>query len=116
MTRPGPGSADSPWWRTPEGVGLLARVSRGVEAPGRLRLLAALVAREQSVASLTRLVGRSMPRVSKQLAVLRAQGLVERRVQGPQRFYQLAPHDPAAQAVRALLTELARGGGTPDHG
>jgi DNA-binding transcriptional ArsR family regulator len=106
----------SPWWQTPEAVALLDRVSRGVEAPGRLRLLAALLDGERSVTSLSRLVSRSLPRVSKQLAVLRATGLVERRVHGPQRFYRLAAHDPAAQAVRALLMELTRGGGTLDHG
>ena len=105
----GPSPSPSPWWRTPEAVALLARVSRGLDEPLRLQLLAALAASEQNVATLARLIGRSQPQVSKHLAVLRALGLVEYRRQGNQRFYRFAAHDPAAQAVRTLLVELTRG-------
>ena len=105
-----PGAADSLWWRTPEGVRHLERVSRGLEPPERLRLLGALLAGERSVTALMRLTGYSQPWVSKHLAILRRLGLVERRVQRQQRFYRLAAHDPAAQAVRALLQELTRRG------
>jgi DNA-binding transcriptional ArsR family regulator len=101
------------WWLAPEAVVLLERVSRGLESPERLRLLAALQGGERSVTTLVRLTGRSQSRVSKHLALLRRLGLVERRAQGSLRFYQLPLHDPAAQAVRALLTELTRGGGAP---
>ena len=116
MTRTGHGLAGSPWWRAPEATLLLERVSRGLDYPERLRLLAALEGGERSVTALIRLTGRSQPQVSKHLAILRRLGLVERRAQASQRLYRLAAHDPAAPAVRALLRELTRGGGTPEHG
>ena len=79
MKRTRPGLAAPSWWLAPEAVRLLARVSRGLESPERLRLLGALLAGERSVTALTRLTGRSQPRVSKHLAILRRLGLVERR-------------------------------------
>ena len=107
MKRPEQGPSRSPWWLAPEAVRVLERVSGALEAPVRLQLLAALVADERSVTTLTRLTGYPQPQVSKHLAVLRHLHIVQSRVQGTQRIYQLAADDSAAQAARALLVVLA---------
>jgi DNA-binding transcriptional ArsR family regulator len=113
VKRPEQDPARSPWWLAPEALQVLERVSWALRAPERLQLLAALVANERNVTTLTRLTGYSQIRVSKHLAVLRRFHMVQARVQGPQRFYQLAADDPAAQAARALLVALLRAGKEP---
>ena len=67
MKRPGKGTAGSPWWQAPEALQVLERVSRALQAPVRLQLLAALVADERDVTTLTRLTGYSQTLVSKHL-------------------------------------------------
>ena len=116
MRRTRPSAPVSPWWQTPAGIRLLERVSRGLDSPLRLRVLAALAAGERNVTTLTRLVHCPPSWMSKHLAVLRALGLVERRTEGNLRYYRLAAHEPAAQAVRALLLELTHHVGPSDHG
>jgi DNA-binding transcriptional ArsR family regulator len=116
VKRSGKGSAGSLWWGVPEALQVLERVSLALEAPVRLQLLAALVADERNVGTLMRLTGYSQVRVSKHLAVLRRLHLVQSRVQGSRRFYQLAADDPAAQAARALLAVLSRHAADPGQG
>jgi DNA-binding transcriptional ArsR family regulator len=112
VKRSGLSPTSARWWLTSDTLRVMERVGRAVEFPVRLRLLAALVADERNVTTLTRLTGYSQPQVSKHLAVLRQLGIVQRRAQRTQRFYQLAAGDPAAQAIRALLVALSH----PGHG
>lgn len=107
MKRPYQGPARSPWWLAPEALRVLERVSGALQAPVRLQLLAALVDDERSVTTLTRLTGYSQTGISKHLAVLRRLDMVQCRVQGRGRFYQLAADDPATEAARALLVVLS---------
>jgi DNA-binding transcriptional ArsR family regulator len=93
----------------------MERLGLALGSPLRLQLLAALVADARNVTTLMRLTGYSQPYVSKHLAVLRRLHMVHSRTHGAQRFYQLAPDDPAAQAARALLVALSPSGDEPGH-
>jgi DNA-binding transcriptional ArsR family regulator len=84
-------------------------VSQGLASPERLQILAALASGECSVTVLVARLQRLRPAVSRHLASLRALGLVQVRLHGNLRFYQLAAHDEAAIAIRELVAVLARG-------
>jgi DNA-binding transcriptional ArsR family regulator len=106
-------AASTRWWLGPDTVAIMRRVSRALEVPVRLRLLAALVADERDVMTLVRLTGYAQPQVSKQLRVLRELRIVQRRAQRTRRLYQFAAGDPAAQALRVLLVALVPAGKEP---
>jgi len=66
-----------------------ARVIRILGHPLRLRLLEALEAGERNVADLQLEVGSPQALVSQQLAILRAEGVVARRRDGPRVYYRI---------------------------
>jgi len=66
-----------------------ARVIRILGHPLRLRLLEALEAGERNVADLQVEVGVSQALVSQQLAILRAEGVVASRRDGPRVYYRI---------------------------
>jgi ArsR family transcriptional regulator len=83
-----------------------ARVMKALANEARLMIVDRLADGECSAGDLTRLVGLDQSTVSKHLAVLRAQGIVEDRRAGSVVFYRLAMpcvvnfFSCAAQAVR----------------
>ena len=62
-----------------------------IAEPNRRAILSLLVASEQSVGEIERLLGMPQPTVSKHLRVLRDAGLVEATVDAQRRLYRLRP-------------------------
>lgn len=73
-----------------DALALVAERFRVLADPTRLRLLRELMEGERSVQELVGRTALPQPTVSKQLAVLRSEGIVGRRPQGTQVFYRLA--------------------------
>ncbi len=71
--------------------------------PDRLMLLCEMAQGEKTVTQLQEALGITQPTLSQQLAVLRAQALVDTRREGKNIFYQLA--SPQAMAVMQVLYE-----------
>ena len=69
--------------------------------PDRLMLLCEMAQGEKTVTELQDALGITQPTLSQQLAVLRAQALVDTRREGKNIFYQLA--SPQAMAVMQVL-------------
>lgn len=69
--------------------------------PDRLMLLCEMAQGEKTVTQLQEALGITQPTLSQQLAVLRAQALVDTRREGKNIFYQLA--SPQAMAVMQVL-------------
>ncbi|MFM7199588.1 MAG: ArsR/SmtB family transcription factor [Myxococcota bacterium] len=69
---------------------LIADKFRLLSDPQRLRLLNALRTREQSVGELVSVLQLSQPSVSKHLKLLHENGLLNRRQDGNQVYYQIA--------------------------
>lgn len=63
---------------------------KALAEPLRLKLLNALRQRERNVTELTKILGCSQANVSKHLAVLTSQGLVERDSRGTSAYYRIA--------------------------
>lgn len=76
---------------------------KALSNPDRLMLLCELAQGERSVTQLQEAVGVLQPTLSQQLAVLRAQGLVDTRREGKSIYYHLA--SPQAFAVMQVLYE-----------
>ena len=75
-------------------VGYIKRVESAfdiIAEPNRRAILSLLVASEQSVGEIERLLGMPQPTVSKHLRVLRDAGLVEATVDAQRRLYRLRP-------------------------
>ncbi len=87
---------------------------KALAEPPRLQLLNALRERERNVSELTGLLGCSQANVSKHLALLAAQGLVERHARGTSVYYRIADPriyqlcDLVCGQIADRLTEQAR--------
>src|SRR6478752_6383429 len=77
-----------------------------IAEPNRRAILSLLVASEQSVGEIERLLGMPQPTVSKHLRVLRDAGLVEATVDAQRRLYRLRPEP--LQEVDAWLAPFRR--------
>lgn len=74
-------------------IALIARRFRVLGEPMRIRLLDALRGREASVRDLVEVTGASQQNVSKHLGVLLEAGIVGRRKDGNQVFYEIADEE-----------------------
>lgn len=74
---------------------------KALSNPDRLMLLCEIAQGERTVTELQEGLGITQPTLSQQLAVLRAQALVDTRREGKNIFYQLA--SPQAMAVMQVL-------------
>ena len=83
---------------------LIAQRFRVLGDAARLRLLNELLQGERAVQDLAERTGLSQPTVSKQLAVLRSEGIVARRPQAQQAFYRVAD-----ESVAQLCDIVCRG-------
>jgi DNA-binding transcriptional ArsR family regulator len=79
-------------------------VLRALAHPARLAVLSALASGEACVCHLSALFARPQPYVSKQLAELRAAGLVRDRRDGQRVYYRLA--SPAVATLLAAARDL----------
>jgi len=88
------------------GVRPLTKLFRALGDETRLRIVALLAHGELCVCHFESALELSQPNVSRQLAILRAAGVVDARRAGSWMYYALAPqqHD----AVKAMLDEVAR--------
>ena len=77
---------------------------RAIAEPTRLRLVALLGREELTVTEISRVIGQSQPRTSRQLRLLVDAGIFERAPEGAYVYYRLAEHSPAAElALSASL-------------
>lgn len=74
---------------TDDALRLLARRFASLADPARLRLLNLLMEGERSVGELVDAAGLDQPVVSRQLGVLRREGIVVRRAEGNRGFYRI---------------------------
>ncbi len=74
---------------------------KALSNPDRLMLLCEMAQGEKTVTDLQEALGITQPTLSQQLAVLRAQALVDTRREGKNIFYRLA--SPQAMAVMQVL-------------
>jgi DNA-binding transcriptional ArsR family regulator len=81
-----------------------ATVLRTLGNPDRLLLLCQLSQGERSVGELEELLGLRQPSLSQQLAVLRAEGLVQTRRDGKRMFYSIA--EPKLLVLLGTLYQL----------
>lgn len=86
------------------GVRPLTRLFRALGDETRLRIVALLAHGELCVCHLEQALELSQPNVSRQLAVLRAAGVVDSRRAGPWVYYALAAQEHAT--VAAMLVAL----------
>ncbi len=77
---------------TDEALALVAARFRVLSDPKRLRILNLLMQGESSVQDLTDAAGLEQPSVSRHLAQLRSEGIVQRRAEGNRAIYCI--HDP----------------------
>lgn len=85
----------------------LARLFKALGDETRVRIVALLSHGELCVCHLEEALGIAQPSASRQLAVLRAAGVVEARREGSWVYYRLAPQ--ADELCRRQLGELAKG-------
>ncbi len=71
--------------------------------PLRLRLLEAMEAGEQTVSALQRFSGAGQAAVSEQLGILRGQGVVEARREGPFVYYRIT--EPKVRRILACIRQ-----------
>jgi ArsR family transcriptional regulator len=91
---------------TQAAVRVLARVLRALGDESRLRIIAWLSHGELCVCHLEKALELSQPNVSRQLAVLRAAGVVESRREGTWVYYLLSAQEhPAAAAMLGALVK-----------
>lgn len=88
----------------------LTRMLKAVAEPTRLRIVALLAHGELCVCHLESALALNQSTTSRQLAVLRAAGVVEARREGSWVYYRLAPQgdELARGQLRALTTAFAR--------
>lgn len=79
----------SPLGVGPEALSLVAARFRALGDPSRLRILSHLLTRELSVQELVDATGLTQTATSRQLAVLRAERIVARRVEGRNAIYRV---------------------------
>ncbi len=89
---------------TDEALELVAARFRALSDPTRLRILNTLMQGESSVQDLAETTGVEQPNVSRHLAHLRREGIVERRPEGNRAIYRI--HDPTI----VQLCEIVCGG------
>ena len=89
---------------TEEALELVAARFRALSDPTRLRILNTLMQGESSVQDLVETTGLEQPNVSRHLAHLRREGIVQRRPDGNRAIYRI--HDPTV----VELCELVCGG------
>ena len=89
---------------TDEALKLVAARFRALSDPTRLRILNTLMQGESSVQDLAETTGVEQPNVSRHLAHLRTEGIVERRPEGNRAIYRI--HDPTI----VQLCEIVCGG------
>ncbi len=91
----------------PEALALVAARFRALGDPSRLRILSHLLTGEHSVEELVDATGLTQTATSRQLAVLRAERIVERRVAGRNAIYRVV--DPTiADLCRTVCGGLER--------
>jgi len=90
-----------------EGLALVAARFRALADPSRLRILSHLLTREMSVQQLVDATGLTQTATSRQLAVLRAERVVERRVDGRNAFYRVVD-STIADLCRVVCGSLQR--------
>ncbi len=86
------------------GVRPLTKLFRALGDETRLRIVALLSHGELCVCHLEKALDLSQPNVSRQLAILRAAGVVDARRDGSWMYYSLAPQEH--EAVKAMLDQL----------
>lgn len=84
----------------------LAEVLKAVAHPLRLRIVATLCRREESVTSLAELLAAPQPIVSQQLRILRSQGLVSASRADGFAYYRLA--EPALRELVGCMERCER--------
>ena len=89
---------------TDEALQMVASRFRALADPTRLRLLNLLMGGERAVGELAEAAGIDQPIVSRQLAVLRRDGIVARRAEGNKGFYRIN------DATAVQLCEVVCGG------
>ena len=82
-------------------AGRACNLMKVLSNPDRLMLLCEMAQGEKTVTDLQEALGITQPTLSQQLAVLRAQALVDTRREGKNIFYRLA--SPQAMAVMQVL-------------
>jgi DNA-binding transcriptional ArsR family regulator len=87
-----------------EALGLVAGRFHALSDPSRLRILNVLMQGESGVQELVDATGFEQPNVSRHLAVLRREGIVERRAEGNRALYSIL--DPTI----VQLCEIVCGG------
>ena len=88
------------------GVRPLTRLFRALGDETRLRIVALLSHGELCVCHIEKALELSQPNVSRQLAILRAAGVVDTRREGSWIYYSIAPQEHAA--VDAMLGALVQ--------
>ena len=84
-----------------EALRLVAARFRALADPTRLRVLNLLMQGESSVQELVEASGLEQPNVSRHLAVLRREGIAERRAEGNRALYRI--HDPTVFELCAIV-------------
>lgn len=87
------------------GVRSLTKLFRALGDETRLRIVALLAHGELCVCHIEKALELSQPNVSRQLAILRASGVVDARRDGSWMYYSLAPQEHAS--VKTMLDQLA---------
>src|SRR3981189_834146 len=85
-------------------MGELLAALRAVAEPPRLRLLVLCARGELTVSELARILGQSLPRVSRHLKLLCDAGLLDRFREGSWVFYRLSSGTAASSLMRSLET------------
>lgn len=91
----------------PEALSLVAARFRVLGDPSRLRILSHLLTGEMSVQELVDATGLTQTATSRQLALLRAERIIERRVKGRNAFYRVVD-TTIADLCRVVCEELER--------
>lgn len=93
---------------TDEALELVAARFRALSDPKRLRILNLLMQGESSVQDLAETAGLQQPSVSRHLAQLRSEGIVQRRAEGNRAIYRI--HDPTIVEICEIVC-----GGLAEH-
>lgn len=83
-----------------------ARVMKALAHPSRLKILDSLTKREMCVCELQKVIGASMPTVSRHLAQMREAGIIAARREGNQVYYHLLV--PCISRVFPCIDEVLR--------
>jgi len=86
---------------TDEALDLVSARFRALSDPKRLRILNLLMQGESSVQDLADTAGLAQPSVSRHLAQLRREGVVQRRAEGNRAIYRI--HDPTVVEICEIV-------------